>query len=194
MGRKISVDSASLMNKGLELIEACWIFDLTPQQVEVVVHPQSIIHSMVQYRDGSVLAQLGNPDMRTPIAYGLGWPERLDAGVQPLDMVATARLDFEAPDEDRFPCLRLAREAVAAGGTAMAVCNAANEVAVSAFLAGRIGFTAIPAVIEHTLGAMPAVEPTSLAVVESADVEAREVAAGYIAAAGRQRGARSELN
>ena len=194
MGRKISVDSASLMNKGLELIEACWIFDLTPEQVEVVVHPQSIIHSMVQYRDGSVLAQLGNPDMRTPIAYGLGWPERLDAGVQPLDMVATARLDFEAPDERRFPCLRLAREAVAAGGTAMAVCNAANEVAVSAFLAGEIGFTAIPAVIEHTLGAMPAVEPTSLAVVESADVEAREVAAGYIAAAGRQRGTRSELN
>jgi len=194
MGRKISVDSASLMNKGLELIEACWIFDLTPQQVEVVVHPQSIIHSMVQYRDGSVLAQLGNPDMRTPIAYGLGWPERLDAGVQPLDMVATARLDFEAPDEGRFPCLRLAREAVAAGGTAMAVCNAANEVAVSAFLAGRIGFTAIPALIERTLEAMPVVEPTSLAVVESADVEAREVAAGYIAAAGRQRGTRSELN
>ncbi|MEJ2530175.1 MAG: 1-deoxy-D-xylulose-5-phosphate reductoisomerase [Halioglobus sp.] len=194
MGRKISVDSASLMNKGLELIEACWIFDLTPDQVEVVVHPQSIIHSMVQYRDGSVLAQLGNPDMRTPIAYGLGWPERLDAGVQPLDMVATARLDFEAPDEHRFPCLRLAREAVAAGGTAMAVCNAANEVAVSAFLAGEIGFTAIPAVIEHTLGAMPAVEPTSLAVVESADAEARAVAAGYVAAARRQRGTRGELN
>lgn len=194
MGRKISVDSASLMNKGLELIEACWIFDLAPEQVEVVVHPQSIIHSMVQYRDGSVLAQLGNPDMRTPIAYGLGWPERLDAGVQPLDMVATARLDFEAPDEGRFPCLRLAREAVTAGGTAMAVCNAANEVAVSAFLAGEIGFTAIPAVIEHTLGAVPAVEPTSLAVVESADVEAREVAAGYVAAARRQRGTQSELN
>ena len=194
MGRKISVDSASLMNKGLELIEACWIFDLAPEQVEVVVHPQSIIHSMVQYRDGSVLAQLGNPDMRTPIAYGLGWPERLDAGVQPLDMVATARLDFEAPDEGRFPCLRLAREAVAAGGTAMAVCNAANEVAVSAFLAGELGFTAIPAVIEHTLGAVPAVEPTSLAVVESADVEAREVAAGYVAAARRPRGTRSELN
>lgn len=194
MGRKISVDSASLMNKGLELIEACWIFDLAPEQVEVVVHPQSIIHSMVQYRDGSVLAQLGNPDMRTPIAYGLGWPERLDAGVQPLDIVATARLDFEAPDERRFPCLRLAREAVAAGGTAMAVCNAANEVAVSAFLAGEIGFTAIPAIIEHTLGAVPAVEPTSLAVVESADVEAREVAAGYVARARRQWGTRSELN
>ncbi len=145
MGRKISVDSASLMNKGLELIEACWIFDLAPEQIEVVVHPQSIIHSMVQYLDGSVLAQMGNPDMRTPIAYGLGWPERLVSGVAPLDLVATARLDFEAPDEARFPCLRLAREAVAAGGTAMAVCNAANEVAVAAFLDEQIRFTAIPA-------------------------------------------------
>ena len=144
MGRKISVDSASLMNKGLEFIEACWIFDLAPDQVDVVVHPQSIIHSMVQYPDGSVLAQMGNPDMRTPIAYGLGWPERLDSGVAPLDLVATARLDFEAPDEARFPCLRLAREAVAAGGTAMAVCNAANEVAVDAFLEEQIRFTDIP--------------------------------------------------
>jgi 1-deoxy-D-xylulose-5-phosphate reductoisomerase len=124
MGRKISVDSASLMNKGLEFIEACWIFDVAPDMVDVVVHPQSIIHSMVQYCDGSVLAQLGNPDMRTPIAYGLGWPERLQTPVAPLDLVATARLDFEAPDEDRFPCLRLARESVARGGTAMAVCNA----------------------------------------------------------------------
>ena len=113
MGRKISVDSASLMNKGLEFIEACWIFDLTPERVDVVIHPQSIIHSMVQYVDGSVLAQMGNPDMRTPIAYGLGWPERLPSGVAPLDLIATARLDFEAPDEARFPCLRLAREAVA---------------------------------------------------------------------------------
>ena len=145
MGRKISVDSASLMNKGLEFIEACWIFDLAPEQVEVVVHPQSIIHSMVQYLDGSVLAQMGNPDMRTPIAYGLGWPERIDSGVAPLDLVATARLDFEAPDEARFPCLRLAREAVAAGGTAMAICNAANEVAVAAFLDEKIRFTDIPA-------------------------------------------------
>ena len=150
MGRKISVDSASLMNKGLEFIEACWIFDLTPDRVDVVVHPQSIIHSMVQYPDGSVLAQLGNPDMRTPIAYGLGWPERLDAGVAPLDLVATARLDFEAPDEARFPCLRLAREAVAAGGTAMAVCNAANEVAVDAFLGNQLRFTDIPRVIDRS--------------------------------------------
>ena len=181
MGRKISVDSASLMNKGLELIEACWIFDLAPRLIEVVVHPQSIIHSMVQYRDGSVLAQMGNPDMRTPIAYGLGWPDRLASGVAPLDLIATARLDFEAPDEGRFPCLRLAREAVEAGGTAMAVCNAANEVAVAAFLDERIRFTAIPAVIEQTLERMPVLEPTTLAVVESADVEARRIAAELLA-------------
>ncbi len=181
MGRKISVDSASLMNKGLELIEACWIFDLAPELIEVVVHPQSIIHSMVQYRDGSVLAQMGNPDMRTPIAYGLGWPERLVSGVAPLDLIATARLDFEAPDEGRFPCLRLAREAVVAGGTAMAICNAANEVAVAAFLGGTIRFTAIPAVIEQTLERMPVLEPTSLAVVESADAEARHIAAEQLA-------------
>ena len=181
MGRKISVDSASLMNKGLELIEACWIFDLAPGQIEVVVHPQSIIHSMVQYRDGSVLAQMGNPDMRTPIAYGLGWPERLVSGVAPLDLIATARLDFEAPDESRFPCLRLAREAVAAGGTAMAICNAANEIAVAAFLDGMIRFTAIPLVIEQTLERMTIVEPTSLAVVESADVAARSVAGERVA-------------
>lgn len=182
MGRKISVDSASLMNKGLEFIEACWIFDLAPELVEVVVHPQSIIHSMVQYRDGSVLAQMGNPDMRTPIAYGLGWPERVDAGVAPLDLVTTAHLDFEAPDESRFPCLRLARESVTTGGTAMAVCNAANEVAVAAFLDERIRFTDIPRVIEYTLGQVSPVEPDSLAVVESADAEARRVSDNYLAA------------
>ena len=176
MGRKISVDSASLMNKGLEFIEACWIFDLTPEQVNVVVHPQSIIHSMVQYLDGSVLAQLGNPDMRTPIAYGLGWPDRVEAGVAPLDLIATARLDFEAPDEARFPCLRLAREAVATGGTAMAACNAANEVAVAAFLDENIRFTDIPVVIESTLERIDVVEPTDVAVVESADAQARELA------------------
>ncbi len=181
MGRKISVDSASLMNKGLEFIEACWLFDLAPERVEVVVHPQSIIHSMVQYVDGSVLAQLGNPDMRTPIAYGLSWPERIDAGVRALDLVEIARLDFEAPDEGRFPCLRLAREAVATGGTAMALCNAANEVAVAAFLDEKIGFSDIPRVIEHTLEQISAVEPTSLAVVEAADAEARRVAAECVA-------------
>jgi 1-deoxy-D-xylulose-5-phosphate reductoisomerase len=181
MGRKISVDSASLMNKGLELIEACWLFDLTPELIEVVVHPQSIIHSLVQYRDGSVLAQLGNPDMRTPIAHALGWPERLQSGVAPLDLVALGRLDFQAPDELRFPCLRLAREAVVTGGTAMAVCNAANEVAVAAFLDQKLGFTAIPRVIERTLERVSVLEPDSLAVVESADIEARQVAAEQVA-------------
>ena len=181
MGRKISVDSASLMNKGLEFIEACWIFDLQPEQIEVVIHPQSIIHSMVQYVDGSVLAQLGNPDMRTPIAYGLGWPERLQSGVAPLDLIAAARLDFEAPDEARFPCLRLARESVATGGTAMAVCNAANEVAVAAFLAGRIRFTDIPVIIESTLEAVTAVEPVDLSVVETADADARHAATAALA-------------
>jgi len=180
MGRKISVDSASLMNKGLEFIEACWIFDLSPEQIEVVVHPQSIVHSMVQYRDGSVLAQMGNPDMRTPIAFGLGWPERIDAGVAPLDLLAAARLDFEAPDEGRFPCLRLARESVRRGGTAAAVCNAANEVAVAAFLEGRIPFTGIAAVIESVLEEADIVEPASLAVVESADADARELASARV--------------
>ena len=176
MGRKISVDSASLMNKGLEFIEACWIFDLAPQMVDIVVHPQSIIHSMVQYIDGSVLAQLGNPDMRTAIAFGLGWPQRIASGVAPLDLIATARLDFEPPDESRFPCLRLAREAVAAGGTAMAICNAANEIAVASFLAEEIRFTQIPQVIESTLERLAIVEPNTLSVVESADADARHVA------------------
>ncbi|MFN2287802.1 MAG: 1-deoxy-D-xylulose-5-phosphate reductoisomerase [Chromatocurvus sp.] len=182
MGRKISVDSASLMNKGLELVEACWLFDVTPGQVEIVVHPQSIIHSMVQYLDGTVLAQLGNPDMRTPIAYGLAWPERLDAGVAPLDLIATARLDFEAPDEARFPCLRLAREAIAAGGTAMASCNAANEIAVAGFLGGQLGFMDIPRLIEATLEQVPVVEPTSLSIVENADHTARDTARRLLAA------------
>lgn len=189
MGRKISVDSASLMNKGLELIEACWLFDVPPAQVDVLVHPQSIIHSMVQYPDGTVLAQMGNPDMRTPIAYGLAWPARIDSGVPPLDLIATARLDFEAPDESAFPCLRLAREAVDAGGTAMAVCNAANEVAVDAFLREAIGFTEIPAVIEHTLATIPVVEPTDLGVVESADTQARDVAVAYLGQSDRIRSA-----
>lgn len=184
MGRKISVDSASLMNKGLELIEACWIFDLQAQDVEVVVHPQSIIHSMVQYVDGSVLAQLGNPDMRTPIAYGLGWPARLASGVAPLDLVATAQLNFEEPDEARFPCLRLARESVEAGGTAMAVCNAANEVAVAAFLDGAIRFTDLPVVIERTLERVTVAEPTDLVVVELADKQARATAAAILAELG----------
>ena len=181
MGRKISVDSASLMNKGLELAEACWLFDLTPGDVDVIVHPQSIVHSLVQYEDGSVLAQLGNPDMRTPIAYGLGWPERIDSGVAPLDLLATARLDFEPPDEVNFPCLRLARESVSAGGTAMVTCNAANEVAVAAFLAENIGFGDIPTIVEATLARAANVEPESIAVVEEADRQARQLAGEVVA-------------
>ncbi len=176
MGRKISVDSASLMNKGLEFIEACWIFDLQPHMVDIVVHPQSLIHSMVQYIDGSVMAQLGNPDMRTAIAFGLGWPKRISSGVAPLDLIAASRLDFEAPDEARFPCLRLARESVAVGGTAMALCNAANEVAVEAFLDEKIRFTQIPRVIESVLEQVAIIEPNSLAAVESADADARLIA------------------
>ncbi|MGP9767696.1 1-deoxy-D-xylulose-5-phosphate reductoisomerase [Halomonas sp. AOP13-D3-9] len=151
MGRKISVDSATLMNKGLELIEACWLFDATPEQIQVVVHPQSVIHSMAAYHDGSVIAQLGNPDMRTPIAYGLAWPERIDAGVETLDLFQVARLDFEAPDEVRFPCLGLARQAMQQGGMAPVVLNAANEVAVDAFLQRRLGFTAIGQLVADVL-------------------------------------------
>jgi 1-deoxy-D-xylulose-5-phosphate reductoisomerase len=151
MGQKISVDSATLMNKGLELIEACWLFDTTPENIQVVVHPQSVIHSMVQYSDGSVLAQMGNPDMRTPIAYGLAWPERIDAGVKHLNLFDIARLDFEQPDTKNFPCLNLAAEAFNRGGTAMTVLNAANEIAVEAFLMERITFLAIPELIEKVL-------------------------------------------
>jgi len=155
MGRKISVDSATMMNKGLEIIEACWLFDTSPDRIQVVVHPQSVIHSMVQYTDGSVLAQLGNPDMRTPIAHALAWPERMQSGVDPLDIFAIARLDFEPPAPERFPCLRLAYRAAADGGTAPAVLNAANEVAVAAFLEGRVGFTAIGRIVEQTMDALP---------------------------------------
>ena len=181
MGRKISVDSATLMNKGLELIEACLLFGMEPGRVEVVVHPQSIVHSMVEYVDGSILAQLGNPDMRTPIAHALGWPERIVSGVQSLDLVAAARLDFEAPDLERFPALRLAREAAEAGGTAAAALNAANEVAVAAFLEGRLGFPGIPRLIESVLarhGNRPAL---TLAAVLEADRWAREVAETMLA-------------
>lgn len=180
MGRKISVDSATLMNKGLELIEACWLFGVSAADIEVVVHPQSIVHSMVQYNDGSVLAQLGNPDMRTPIAYGLGWPQRIGSGVADLDIVAAGQLDFEAPDEQRFPCLRLAREAVARGGICMAALNAANEVAVAAFLEQRIGFTAIAEVIEQVLQQTTDTEPVTLGVVQAADSTARQMARDVI--------------
>ena len=160
MGRKISVDSATMMNKGLEVIEACWLFHTTPDRIQVVLHPQSVIHSLVAYADGSVLAQLGNPDMRTPIAHALAWPERIESGVADLDLFQVARLDFEAPDLDRFPCLRLAYQAIDRGDSAPAILNAANEVAVAAFLEGRLGFSDIPRVIEETLAAMP-VEPVS---------------------------------
>jgi len=176
MGRKISVDSATLMNKGLELIEACLLFGMEPAQVEVVVHPQSIVHSLVEYVDGSILAQLGNPDMRTPIAHALGWPDRIASGVESLDLVAAARLDFEAPDLARFPALRLARAAAEAGGTAPAALNAANEVAVAAFLAGRLDFPGIPRVVEAVLGEHRTGPAGTLAAVLEADRWARELA------------------
>jgi len=180
MGRKISVDSASMMNKGLELIEACWLFDARPDQVEVVVHPQSVIHSMVDYIDGSVLAQLGNPDMRTPIAHALAWPERIDSGVTALDLVRIGRLDFQAPDEQRFPCLRMARQAAQNGGTAPAMLNAANEVAVDAFLEGRIRFTEIASIIEDVLNREAAAAVHCLGDVLGADVQARKLASHWL--------------
>ena len=173
MGRKISVDSATMMNKGLEIIEACWLFDTTPDRIQVVVHPQSVIHSMVQYSDGSVLAQLGNPDMRTPIAHAMAWPERMASGVAPLDIFAIARLDFEPPAPERFPCLRLAYRAAAEGGTAPVVLNAANEVAVAAFLSGRIGFTAIAELVERTMDALPAEPADSDGLDQVLEIDAR---------------------
>jgi 1-deoxy-D-xylulose-5-phosphate reductoisomerase len=184
MGRKISVDSATLMNKGLELIEACLLFDLAPSRVDVVVHPQSIVHSFVEYLDGSMLAQLGNPDMRTPIAHALGWPERLASGVESLDLIRTARLDFEAPDVARFPCLRLARAAAEAGGTAPSVLNAANEVAVEAFLERRLGFMDIPSVIEEVLARHRGTGVIALDEVLAADEWARAEARAAIDVAG----------
>ena len=176
MGRKISVDSATMMNKGLEVIEAHWLFNLAPAQIEVVVHPQSVIHSMVDYADGSVIAQLGNPDMRTPIANALAWPERMDSGVAPLNLFDIARLDFERPDFDRFPCLRLAYQALEAGGSAPAVLNAANEEAVAAFLDGRIGFRRIGDVIAATLERTALTAVDTLEAVLAADAEGRRSA------------------
>lgn len=178
MGAKISVDSATLANKGLELAEACWLFARTPDQIEIVVHPQSIVHSMIRYQDGSVLAQLGQPDMRTPIAYGLAWPERIDAGVEPLDIVAVHRLDFEAPDLDAFPCLALAQWAISQPG-GMCAFSAANEVAVAAFLQGEIRFTDIDQVIDLTLKQVELSEPASLDAVQALDETAREVARSH---------------
>ena len=181
MGPKISVDSATMMNKGLELIEACWLFGTRPERIQIVIHPQSVIHSLVQYVDGSVLAQLGNPDMRTPIAYALAYPERIDAGVQPLDLCQIGTLNFERPDLDRFPCLRLAYEALARGGNAPAMLNAANEVAVDAFLAGRLVFTRIPDLIERVLEAGAWRDVHSLEDVLAADAAAREAGRQYLA-------------
>ncbi|MBF3214560.1 1-deoxy-D-xylulose-5-phosphate reductoisomerase [Pseudomonas aeruginosa] len=180
MGRKISVDSASMMNKGLELIEACWLFDAQPSQVEVVIHPQSVIHSMVDYVDGSVIAQLGNPDMRTPISYAMAWPERIDSGVSPLDMFAVGRLDFQRPDEQRFPCLRLASQAAETGGSAPAMLNAANEVAVAAFLERRIRFSDIAVIIEDVLNREAVTAVESLDQVLAADRRARSVAGQWL--------------
>ena len=174
MGRKISVDSATLMNKGLELIEACVLFNMAPHDVEVVVHPQSIVHSLVEFDDGSVLAQLGNPDMRTPIAHALGWPERLSSGVESLDLVRTGRLEFEPPDLGRFPCLAIARQAAELGGTAPAVVNAANEIAVGAFLERRLSFPGIARVIERVLGEHRVGAVRGLDSVIAADAWARE--------------------
>ncbi len=176
MGRKISVDSATMMNKGLEVIEACWLFGTDTSRIQVVIHPQSVIHSLVQYQDGSVLAQLGNPDMRTPIAHALGWPERLDAGVAPLDLFKIGHLDFEEPDLERFPCLDLAFQAARHGGTAPVVLNAANEVAVAAFLDRGIDLPGIAAVVAATLDDLPheSVVGQDLAFLLDVDRRARE--------------------
>ena len=176
MGRKISVDSATMMNKGLEVIEARWIFNAPPEMIQVVVHPQSVVHSAVQYVDGSVLAQLGNPDMRTPIAYAMAWPERIDAGVAPLDLFAVGRLDFQAPDPVRFRCLQLAYDVLNEGGTAPAILNAANEIAVAAFLERRLSFLGIAHLNEAVLGVLPAEPESSLDDVMAADAEARRIA------------------
>ena len=180
MGPKISVDSASMMNKGLEVIEAHWLFAAPPEQIQVVVHPQSVIHSLVEYTDGSVLAQLGNPDMRTPIAYALAYPERIAAGVEPLDLFKIAHLDFHAPDFERFPCLRLAYDALSEGGTAPAILNAANEVAVEAFLNRRIRFDQIHQVNRQTLDEWTGSAPQSLKDLIELDTRSRSVAQSLV--------------
>ena len=180
MGRKISVDSATLMNKGLELIEACWLFDVGAEKIEVVIHPQSIVHSAVQYSDGSVLAQMGNPDMRTPIAHALAWPKRIDAGVAYLDLFEIGQLNFEKPDLKAFPCLQLAYDAAATGGSAPTFLNAANEVAVQAYLDERIAFGQISQIVDETLTRLSFTEPESLDAVQGFDSEARSFSAAYI--------------
>jgi len=176
MGQKISIDSASLMNKGLELIEACWLFDMTPDDIDVVVHPQSIIHSMVSYDDGSVIAQMGVPDMKVPIAYGMSWPDRITTEVPHLNLMDVAKLDFSAPDLTRFPNLKLAADAWYMGGTAMAHLNAANEIAVDAFLNNQIGFLDIATINQHVLEQLPVVSVTNLDDVFEGDKMARNLA------------------
>ena len=181
MGPKISVDSATMMNKGLEVIEAHWLFGAALETIQVVVHPQSVIHSMVEYLDGSVIAQMGAPDMRTPIACALAWPGRIDSGVAPLDFTTLGSLEFERLDALRFPCVALAREAIRQGGTAPAALNAANEIAVEAFLAGRLPFTGIPDIIEKVLGEVDVEALVSLDQVYAADIESRALASRFIA-------------
>lgn len=176
MGRKISVDSATMMNKGLEVIEACWLFNTTTDHIQVVIHPESVVHSMVSYDDGSVLAQLGNPDMRTPIAHAMAWPNRMTSGVEELDLFDVAQLNFERPDMERFPCLSLAYTAGKEGGTSPAIMNAANEIAVQSFLDEEIGFTDIPNIISQTMTTLETQPASSLDVILSADNSARETA------------------
>ena len=180
MGRKISVDSATMMNKGLEVIEAFWLFGLPLEKIRVLIHPQSVVHSMVRYRDGSVIAQLGQPDMRTPIAYGLAWPERIEAGVAPLNLTQLATLSFTEPDLARFPCLSLAFAAAKTGGTAPAILNAANEIAVAAFLEERISFLQIPTIVEKTLSAIGVTNAISLELILEVDAQARAIARDLI--------------
>lgn len=184
MGRKISVDSATMMNKGLELIEACWLFDTTPDFVQIVVHPQSVVHSMVEYSDGSVLAQLGQPDMRTPIAHAMAWPDRMESGVERLDLFDVAHLDFEAPDYERFPALRLAEQAARQGGTTPAILNAANEVAVQAFLDGQLSFTGITEVVESVLSVISGRPADNLESILADDEQARLYANSSVHQAG----------
>lgn len=181
MGQKISVDSATMMNKGLEVIEAHWLFEAPPEKIQVVIHPQSVIHSMVAYVDGSVIAQLGNPDMRTPIAHAMGFPERIESGVSALDMFKVAHLDFEEPDFKKFPCLKLAYQALAAGGNMPAVLNAANEIAVESFLKRRMPFTAIPVMIAHAMETVRQEEMATLDDVLKTDTLARDVARIWLA-------------
>ena len=188
MGRKISVDSATMMNKGLEVIEACWLFDTDMEHIEVVLHPQSIIHSMVEYIDGSVIAQLGQPDMRTPIAHALAWPERIASGVARLNLFDIATLNFSRPDYQRYPCLQLAKQAMQAGGTATTILNAANEIAVQAFLDKQIRFTDIAATVEYTLSQCTIGQADSLETIVRTDVFSREVAHDFVKSTGKRTG------